>query len=134
MKAQMKIIRVVLLVVLGLTAVIQLVEGVASISDPAGMMAGLGLAMAPGVEVPITFLGLSMIARAAVTGIALWWSMQRKPEGVFLARVTALTILLSAPVVYWRLHRPDFAIGDLLLGLMVLVPALLATSEPKGSR
>lgn len=130
----MKVIRVVLLVVLGLTAVIQLVEGVASIADPAGMMAGLGLAMAPGVEVPITFLGLAMIARAAVTGIALWWSMQRKPEGVFLARFTALTILLSAPVVYWRLHRPDFAVGDLLLGLIVLVPALLATNEPKVSR
>jgi len=130
----MKVIRVALLVILGLTAVIQLVEGVASIADPAGMMAGLGLAMAPGVEVPITFLGLAMIARAAVTGIALWWSMQRKPEGVFLARFTALTILLSAPVVYWRLHRPDFAIGDLLLGLIVLVPALLATSEPKVSR
>src|SRR5687768_316676 len=130
----MKVNRVALLVILGLTAVIQLVEGVASIADPAGMMAGLGLAMAPGVEVPITFLGLAMIARAAVTGIALWWSMQRKPEGVFLARFTALTILLSAPVVYWRLHRPDFAIGDLLLGLIVLVPALLATSEPKVSR
>jgi len=130
----MKVIRVALLVVLGLTAVIQLVEGVASIADPAGMMAGLGLAMAPGVEVPVTFLGLAMIARAAVTGIALWWSMQRKPEGVFLARFTALTILLSAPVVYWRLHRPDFAIGDLLLGLIVLVPALLATNEPKVSR
>jgi len=130
----MKVIRVALLVVLGLTAVIQLVEGVASIADPTGMMAGLGLAMAPGVEVPITFLGLAMIARAAVTGIALWWSMQRKPEGVFLARFTALTILLSAPVVYWRLHRPDFAIGDLLLGVIVLVPALLATNEPKVSR
>jgi hypothetical protein len=51
--------------------------------------------------------------------------MKRKPEGLFLARFTALTILLSAPVVYLKLHRPDFAIGDLVQGLLLLVPALV---------
>jgi hypothetical protein len=129
----MKLIRVLLLVLLGLTTLIQLGEGIASIADPAGMMAGLGLAMAPGVEVPVTFLGLAMIVRSAVTGIALRWVMQGKPEGVFLARFTALTILLSAPVVYWKLHRPDFAIGDVVLGFVLLVPALLVRSRPKAS-
>jgi hypothetical protein len=44
---------------------------------------------------------------------------------LFLARFTALTILLSAPVVYLRLHRPEFALGDLVQGSLLLVPALL---------
>jgi len=121
----MKIIRGVLLVLLGLTVLIQMLEGIASIANPAGMMAGLGLTMAPGVEVPITFLGLAMIVRGAVTAIALLWMIRRKPEGLFLARFTAVTILLSAPVVYWKLGRPDFAGGDLVQGLLLLVPALL---------
>jgi hypothetical protein len=121
----MKLIRVTLLVLLGLTALIQLLEGIASIVDPAGMMAGLKLAMAPGVEVPVTFLGLAMIARAAVTAIALFWTWQGRAEGLFLARFTALTILLSAPVVYVKLHRPEFAIGDLAQGLLLLIPAML---------
>jgi hypothetical protein len=121
----MKLIRGILLLFLGLTALIQLGEGIASIADPAGMMAGLGLAMSAGVEVPITFLGLAMIVRGAVTGIALMWMVRGKPEGLFLARFTALTILLSAPLVYWRLSRPEFAIGDLVQGLLLLVPALL---------
>ena len=121
----MKIIRGVLLVLLGLTVLIQMLEGIASIANPAGMMAGLGLTMAPGVEVPITFLGLAMMVRGAVTAIALVWIVRRKPEGLFLARFTALTILLSAPVVYWKLGRPDFAGGDLVQGLLLLVPALL---------
>jgi hypothetical protein len=85
--------------------------------------------MSPGVEVPLTFLGLAMIVRGGATGIAMWWTMQRKPEGLFLARFTALTILLSAPVVYLRLHRVDFAVGDLVQGALLLVPALLAKGE-----
>src|SRR5207244_12623461 len=85
--------RGVLLVLLGLTGLLQVVEGIASIVDPAGMMAGLKLAMAPGVEVPVTFLGLAMIVRGAVTGIALRWILQGKAEGLFLARFTAATIL-----------------------------------------
>ena len=120
----MKVVRWTLLVLLILTTLIQLLEGVVSIANPAGMMEGLQLAMAPGVEVPITFLGLAMMTRAAVTGIAATWVWQRKPEGVFLARFTALTILLSAPVVYLKLHRVDFAIGDLVQGLLLLIPAL----------
>jgi hypothetical protein len=121
----MKFLRWMLLVLLGLTALIQIVEGIASIADPAGMMAGLNLTMAPGVEVPLTFLGLAMVVRGAVTGIALRWMIQGKAEGLFLARFTALTILLSAPVVYLRLHRPEFAVGDLVQGSLLLVPALL---------
>jgi hypothetical protein len=121
----MTFIRGVLLVLLGLTALMQCVEGIASIANPAAMMAGLGLTMASGVEVPLTFLGLAMIVRGAVTGIALVWTVQRKPEGLFLAGFTALTILLSAPVVYLELQRIDFAIGDLMQGLLLLVPALL---------
>src|SRR6185436_20810634 len=101
----MRLIRGTLLLLLGLTGLIQLGEGIASIADPAGMMAGLNLATAPGVEVPVTFLGLAMIVRGAVTGIALLWMIQGKAEGLFLARFTALTIVLSAPVVYLRLHR-----------------------------
>ena len=126
--------RGVLLVLLGLTGLLQVVEGIASIVDPAGMMAGLKLAMAPGVEVPVTFLGLAMIVRGAVTGIALRWILQGKAEGLFLARFTALTILLSAAVVYIRLHRLDFALGDLGQGLLLLVPALLVKDERPGSR
>ena len=125
----MKFIRGVLLVLLGLTCLMQLVEGLAALADPAGIMSGLGLAMSPGVEVPLTFLGLAMIVRGGVTGIAMWWTMQRKPEGLFLARFTALTILLSAPVVYLTLHRVDFAVGDLVQGVLLLVPALLAKGE-----
>ena len=121
----MRLIRWMLLVLLGLTGLIQVVEGIASIADPAGMMAGLNLATAPGVEVPVTFLGLAMIVRGAVTGIALLWMIQGKAEGLFLARFTALTILLSAPVVYLRLHRLEFALGDLVQGSLLLVPALL---------
>jgi hypothetical protein len=86
----MKFVRVILLVFLGLTALVQFGEGVASIADPAGMMAGLGLTMTPGVEVPITFLGLAMIARGVVTVIALLWVTRGKPEGLILARFTAL--------------------------------------------
>jgi hypothetical protein len=125
----MKFIRGALIVLLGLTCLIQIGEGMASIADPAGMMSGLNLAMSPGVEVPLTFLGLAMIARGALTCIALWWTIQRKPEGLFLARFTALTILLSAPVVYLRLHRVDFAVGDLVQGVLLLVPALLVKGE-----
>jgi hypothetical protein len=121
----MKVVRGVLLVLLGLTCLMQIVEGLASIVNPAGMMAGLNLTMTPDVEVPLTFLGLAMIVRGAVTAIAFVWLMKRKPEGLFLARFTALTILLSAPVVYLKLHRPDFAIGDLVQGLLLLVPALV---------
>jgi hypothetical protein len=40
-----------------------------------------------------------------------------------------LTILLSAPVVYLKLHRADFAVGDLVQGLLLLVPALVVKSE-----
>ena len=126
----MKLVRVILLVFLGLTALVQFGEGAASIADPAGMMAGLGLTMTPGVEVPLTFLGLAMIARGAVTVIALLWVSRGKPEGLLLARFTALTILLSAPVVYFRLSRPDFAIGDLVMGTLLLVPALLVKAQP----
>ncbi len=126
----MKFVRVILLVFLGLTALVQFGEGVASIANPAGMMAGLGLTMTPGVEVPITFLGLAMIARGAVTVIALLWVTRGKPEGLILARFTALTILLSAPVVYFRLSRPDFAIGDLVMGTLLLVPALMVKAQP----
>ena len=121
----MKFIRWTLVVLLALTCLVQLIEGVASIVNPAAMMEGLQLPMAPGVEVPVTFLGLAMLARSAVTGIALLWTLQGKPEGLFLARFTALTILLSAPIVYLRLHRVDFAMGDLVQGLLLLVPALL---------
>jgi hypothetical protein len=130
----MKLTRGFLLVLLGLTGLLQVVEGIASIIDPAGMMAGLKLAMAPGVEVPVTFLGLAMIVRGAVTGIALRWILQGKAEGLFLARFTAVTILLSAAVVYLRLHRLDFALGDLGQGLLLLVPALLVKDERSGSR
>ena len=125
----MKFVRVILLVFLGLTALVQFGEGVASIADPAGMMAGLGLTMTQNVEVPITFLGLAMIARGAVTVIALLWVSRGKPEGLILARFTALTILLSAPVVYLRLSRPDFAIGDLVMGTLLLVPALMVKAQ-----
>ena len=125
----MKLARGTLLVLLALTCLLQCVEGLASIANPAGMMEGLSLAMAPGVEVPLTFLGVSMIVRGAVTAIAFLWVMTRKPEGVFLARFTALTILLSAPVVYLKLHRSDFAVGDLVQGLLLLVPALVVKSE-----
>ena len=48
--------------------------------------------------------------------------MKGKSEGVFLARFVALTILLSAPIVYLKLNRPDVAIGDLVHGLMFIVP------------
>jgi hypothetical protein len=126
----MKLIRGALFVLLGLTCLLQCVEGIASIADPGGMMAGLNLALAPGVEVPLTFLGLAMIVRGAVTGIALWWTIQGRAEGLFLVRFTALTILLSAPVVYFKLHRPEFAIGDLVQGVLLLVPALLV-SQPR---
>lgn len=77
-----------------------------------------------GVEVPLTFLGLAMLVRGAVTAIALVWTLKGKPEGLFLARFTALTILLSAPIVYLKLHRVEFAVGDLVQGLLLLVPAL----------
>jgi hypothetical protein len=125
----MRVARIVLLILLGLTAMMQCLEGLASISNPAGMMAGLNLTMSPDVQVPLTFLGVAMIVRAAVTAIALFWIIQRKPEGLFLARFTALTILLSAPVVYWKLHRADFAGGDLIQGLLLLVPALIVTHQ-----
>ena len=127
----MKVVRIVLLILLGLTAMMQCLEGLASIANPAGMMAGLNLTMAPGVEVPLTFLGLAMLIRAAVTVIALIWIIQGKPEGLFLARFTALTILLSAPVVYLKLHRVEFAVGDLIQGLLLLVPALLVKNGPQ---
>ena len=67
----MKFIRGALVVHLGLTCLIQAVEGIASIADPSGMMSGLNLAMSPGVEVPLTFLGLAMIARGAQSGLVL---------------------------------------------------------------
>jgi hypothetical protein len=127
----MKLLRIVLLILLGLTGLMQCLEGLASIANPAGMMAGLNLTMAPGVEVPLTFLGLAMIVRAAVTAIALFWIIKGKPEGLFLARFTALTILLSAPAVYLKLHRVDFAIGDLVQGLLLLIPALLVNDQPR---
>ncbi len=44
---------------------------------------------------------------------------------VLLARFTALSIFLKAPVVYLRLHKPEFALGDLVQGSLLLVPALL---------
>ena len=119
----MKLPHWTLVVLLALTALLHLVEGTMSIADPASMMAGLQLGMTPGVEVPITFLGLAMIARAAVAGIAVLWLVQGRPEGIFLARFVALTILLSAPVVYLKLHRTDFAIGDLVHGLLLLAGA-----------
>jgi hypothetical protein len=125
----MKIVRGVLLVLLVLTCLMQVVEGLASIVNPAGMMAGLNLTMAPGVEVPLTFLGLAMIVRGAITAIAFAWIIKRKPEGLFLARFTAVTILLSAPVVYLKLHRVDFAIGDLVQGALLVVPALMVKSQ-----
>jgi hypothetical protein len=125
----MKFARVTLLVLLALTCLMQCIEGLASIVNPAGMMAGLKLTMAPDVEVPLTFLGLAMVVRGAVTAIAFGWLMKRKPEGLFLARFTALTILLSAPIVYLKLHRVDFAIGDLVQGLLLLVPALVIKNE-----
>jgi hypothetical protein len=125
----MKFARGTLLVLLALTCLMQCIEGLASIVNPAGMMAGLKLTMAPDVEVPLTFLGLAMVVRGAVTAIAFGWLMKRKPEGRFLARFTALTILLSAPIVYLKLHRVDVAIGDLVQGLLLLVPALVIKNE-----
>lgn len=126
----MNFARVTLLVLLALTAAMQCLEGLASIINPAGMMAGLKLTMAQDVEVPLTFLGVAMIVRAAVTAIAFAWIMKRKPEGLFLARFTALTILLSAPIVFLKLHRVDFAVGDLIQGMLLLVPALVFTDQP----
>jgi hypothetical protein len=70
-----------------------------------------------------------MIVRAAVTAIALVWTARRRPEGLFLARFTALTILVSALVVYLKLHRADFAVGDLVQGLLLLVPALVVKND-----
>lgn len=127
----MKVVRIVLLILLGLTAAMQCLEGLASIANPAGMMAGLNLTMSPDVEVPLTFLGIAMLVRSAVSAIALAWIVQGKPEGLFLARFTALTILLSAPLVYLKLHRLDFAAGDLIQGLLLLVPALLVKNQPR---
>jgi hypothetical protein len=126
----MNFARVTLLVLLALTAAMQCLEGLASIVNPAGIMAGLKLTMAQDVEVPLTFLGVAMIVRAAVTAIAFAWIMKRKPEGLFLARFTALTILLSAPIVFLKLHRVDFAVGDLIQGMLLLVPALVFTDQP----
>ena len=126
----MKFARGTLLVLLALTCLMQCLEGLASIANPAGMMARLNLAMAPWVEVPLTFLGVAMIVRGAVTAVAFAWIVKRKPEGLFLAKFTAVTILLSAPVVYLKLHRADFAVGDLIQGLLLLVPALVTKNEP----
>ena len=109
----------------------QCIEGLASLVNPAGMMAGLQLTMTPDAEVPLTFLGIAMIVRAAIAAIALAWMIQRKPEGLFLARFTALTILLSAPIVYLKLHRIDFAVGDLIQGLLLLLPALVVKNDPR---
>jgi hypothetical protein len=128
----MKAVRWALVILLGVTALIQLGEGVASIVDPAALMNGLNLSMAPGVEVPVTFLGVAMIVRAAVTVVALVWVLRNKSEGLFLARFTALTILLSAPVMYFRLRRPEFAFGDLVQGLLLLVPALALKGPGRG--
>jgi hypothetical protein len=128
-----KLARATLLTLLALTCVLQCVEGLASIANPAGMMAGLNLSMAPGVEVPLTFLGVSMIARGAVTAIAFAWIMRGKPEGVFLARFTALSILVSAPIVYVKLHRVDFAVGDLVQGLLLLLPALVVSESDRSN-
>ena len=130
----MRFVRVTLCVLLGLTTLLHLVEGVSAINDPAGMMAGLGYSTAPGVEVPVTFLGLAMIIRASVAAIALRWLLQGKPEGVFLARFVALTVLLSAPVLYLKLQRPEFAIGDLVHGLLLLVPAMLVKVQGDSGR
>ncbi len=129
----MKIARWALLVLLALTGLLHIVEGISSIADPAGMMAGLQLTMAPGIEVPLTFLGIAMIVRGAVAGLALLWIVQGKSEGVFLARFVALTILLGAPIVYLNLNRPEFAIGDLVHGLLLLVPALLVKARPRSA-
>lgn len=123
--------RIALLVLLPLTCVMQMVEGVASIANPASMMEGLGLSMAPGVEVPLTFLGLSMIVRGAIAAVALVWTIKGKREGLFLAKFVALTILLSAPVVYLKLRRVDFAAGDFIQGLLLLGPALMAKQQPQ---
>jgi hypothetical protein len=128
----MTLVRLTLLILLGLTVIVQVLEGLASIADPAGMMRGLQLPASPGIEVPLTFLGIAMIVRGAVTAVAFAWILKGKPEGLFLARFTALTIVLSAPVVYLRLQRTDFAIGDLVQGLLLLVPAL-AMKLPAGS-
>jgi hypothetical protein len=125
----MKIVRGTLLLLLVLTCAMQCLEGLASIANPAGMMAGLNLTMSPDVEVPLTFLGVAMIVRGAVTAIAFAWILKRKPEGLFLARFTAVTILLSAPVVFLKLRRSDLAIGDLLQGLLLLVPALVVKND-----
>jgi hypothetical protein len=125
----MNVARGTLLVLLALTCLLQCLEGLASIANPAGMMAGLKLSMAPDVEVPLTFLGVAMIVRGAVTAVAFAWTLKRKPEGLFLARFTALTILLSAPVVYVKLHRVDLATGDLVQGLLLLVPALVVKND-----
>lgn len=127
----MRYARGTLLVLLALTGLMQCLEGLASIVNPAGMMVGLKLAMTPDVEVPLTFLGLAMIVRAAVSAIALAWILKRKPEGLFLARFTAVTILLSAPVVYLKLHRMDLAGGDFVQGLLLLVPALVFKEQPR---
>jgi len=123
--------RIALVVLLALTCVMQMVEGVASIANPASMMEGLGLTMASGVEVPLTFLGLSMIVRGALTAIALLWTIKGQREGLFLAKFVALTILLSAPVVYLKLRRVDLAAGDFVQGLLLLVPAWLAKQQPQ---
>src|SRR4051812_9381643 len=125
----MKFVRGTLLVLLALTCLMQCLEGAASLVNPAGMMAGLNLTMAPGVEVPLTFLGVAMIVRGAVTAIAFLWIMKNKREGLFLARFTALTILLSAPVIYLKLHRVDLALGDFVHGLLLLVPALAVKNQ-----
>ena len=117
-------IRWLVLILLGLTALMHGAEGISSIADPAGMMTGLNLVMAPGVEVPLTFLGLALIIRAALSVIALVWIFQDKREGLLLARFIALSLLLSAPVIYLKLRRPEFALGDLIHGLVLLGPAL----------
>ena len=127
----MKFARGALLALLALTALMQCIEGLASLVNPAGMMAGLQLTMTPDVEVPLTFLGIAMIVRAAIAAIALAWIIQRKPEGLFLARFTGLTILLSAPIVFLKLHRIDFAVGDLIQGLLLLLPALVVKNDPR---
>ena len=127
----MKLVRGTLLVLLVLTCAMQCLEGLASIVDPAGMVAGLNLAITPNVEVPLTFLGIAMIVRAGVTAIAFAWITRHKAEGLFLARFTALTILLSAPIVYLKLHRIDFATGDLVQGLLLFVPAMTFKEQPQ---
>src|SRR4029453_18879705 len=57
--ATVKFARGTLLVLLALTCLLQCLEGLASLVTPAGMMAGLNLPTAAGVEVPLTFLGIS---------------------------------------------------------------------------